>query len=447
VHGEVIDTAALPALIAEPQRGLATYRRLGGDAELVTLDAVPAGIGTGTALLEALASALRAEGCGRLWLTMTNGNLSALRFYMRRGFRLNRVRPGAVDAARRLKPSIPLVGEHGVAIHDELDLCCVLDRGASDVPVAPPWSQPPLDPVATARQAFAEELRFTAPIRSAAVVKAFATVPRENFLGPGPWRVLSPMNPAEYWSTENDDPRHVYHDALVAIDEVRRLNNGQPSLWAHLYDRLGLAPGEHVVHIGAGTGYYSAILAEIVGGNGRVTAIEIDPALAARARDHLASAWPQATVVAADGFAFRPDRPADAVIVNAGVTHFSPAWLDSLAPQNGRLLVPLTNGKGWGGFLLIIRHAGGTRRYPARFVHHVGIIPCIGGRDAEAEARLDEALAKAPLSAVQSLRRAPEEPDASCWLSGDGWWLSAAPVAGSDVTLTGLSPVAARRGR
>jgi len=94
VHGEVVDAAQLPALIAEPRRGLATYRRLGGDAELVTLDAVPPGGGTGTALLEALTRKLGAEGCARLWLTMTNGNLSALRFYLRRGFRLGGVRAG-----------------------------------------------------------------------------------------------------------------------------------------------------------------------------------------------------------------------------------------------------------------------------------------------------------------------------------------------------------------
>src|SRR5215469_6678928 len=109
VHGEVVDAAHLPALIAEPQRGLATYRRLGGDAELVTLDAVPPGSGTGTALVEAMTRKLSAEGCARLWLTMTNANLSALQFYLRRGFRLSRVRPGAVDQARELKPSIPVV--------------------------------------------------------------------------------------------------------------------------------------------------------------------------------------------------------------------------------------------------------------------------------------------------------------------------------------------------
>src|SRR6516165_6828597 len=141
VHGEVIEATQLPALIAEPRRGLATYRRLGDDAELVTLDAVPAGIGTGTALLDALTRQLCAEGCVRLWLTTTNGNLSALQFYLRRGFRLTAVRPGAVDAARKLKPTIPLFGEHGIPLHDELDLCRILGTATEEVPVPPPWLQ------------------------------------------------------------------------------------------------------------------------------------------------------------------------------------------------------------------------------------------------------------------------------------------------------------------
>ena len=115
-----------------------------------------------------------------------------------------------------------------------------------------------------ARQRFAEELRYTARVRSPNVVAAFATVPREHFMGPGPWRVLSPMNIAEYWTTDDAQPHHLYHDILIAIDPMRRLNNGQPSLWAHLYDQLDLEPGAHIVHVGAGTGYYSAILAELV---------------------------------------------------------------------------------------------------------------------------------------------------------------------------------------
>jgi GNAT superfamily N-acetyltransferase len=142
VHGEVIEAATLPALIAlaENRRGLATYRQLGRDAELVTLDADPAGIGTGTALVEALAARLRADGCERLWLTTTNDKLSALRFYLRLGFRLIEVRLGAVDDARKLKPSIPTVGEYGIPMRDELDLCRVLDARITGREVfVPPW--------------------------------------------------------------------------------------------------------------------------------------------------------------------------------------------------------------------------------------------------------------------------------------------------------------------
>jgi protein-L-isoaspartate(D-aspartate) O-methyltransferase len=281
----------------------------------------------------------------------------------------------------------------------------------------------PADDLAAARRSFAEELRHTAHVRSAAVVEAFATVPRERFAGPGPWRILSPMRGPDYWTTDDADPWRLCHDVLVAIDETRRLNNGQPSLWASLFDQLDLKRGERVIHVGAGAGYYSAILAEIVSRAGRVTALEIDSGLAGRARDNLAS-WPQASLVAGDGLAYRADEPADAIVVNAGVTHLALPWLDSLA-ENGRLLVPLTNASLWGAFLIITRRG---ERYPVRFASRTGIIPCVGGRDAKAEARLTDALAAADFTAIQSLRRLPQEPDESCWLAGDGWWLSTAPV-------------------
>jgi protein-L-isoaspartate O-methyltransferase len=80
--------------------------------------------------------------------------------------------------------------------------------------------------------------------------------------------------------------------------------------------------------------------------------------VATKARRNLADDWPQATVVAADGFTYRPDASADAIVVNAGVTHLSLAWLDALAPENGRLLVPITSANWTGGFLLITRNAG-----------------------------------------------------------------------------------------
>ena len=140
VHGELIEATALPALTVERRQGLATYRVLGKDAELVTLDAASPGQGIGTALLETLAATLCRQGFERLWLTTTNDKLTALRFYQRRGFRLSQVRVGAVDEARKLKPMIPTVGEHGIAMHDEIDLCLSL---ATSEPRdwLPPWSR------------------------------------------------------------------------------------------------------------------------------------------------------------------------------------------------------------------------------------------------------------------------------------------------------------------
>jgi GNAT superfamily N-acetyltransferase len=140
VHGEAIEAARLPALIAGDYQGLATYRLLGEDAELVTLDARPQGTGTGTALVDALAIRVRAHGCRRLWVTTTNANLSALRFYQSRGFRLIQVRAGAVDAARKLKPAIPLVGNDGTPLRDELDLCRTLYAWEA-VPPSTPWTR------------------------------------------------------------------------------------------------------------------------------------------------------------------------------------------------------------------------------------------------------------------------------------------------------------------
>jgi GNAT superfamily N-acetyltransferase len=123
VHGEAIDATRLPSLIAGERDGLATYRLRGDEAELMSLDAVEPGRGTGTRLLDALLERLRQQGVRRIWVTTTNDNLVALAFYQRRGFEIRRVRPDAVEAARHIKPAIPLVAENGIPIRDEIDLC------------------------------------------------------------------------------------------------------------------------------------------------------------------------------------------------------------------------------------------------------------------------------------------------------------------------------------
>ncbi len=129
--------------------------------------------------------------------------------------------------------------------------------------------------VLDARRAYAEELRFTTHMRSAELHAAFAAVPRERFVGEGPWRIKTLWEPHAYWTTADPDPRHVYHDVLIALDETLNLNNGQPSFWAYLLDRTPVAKGETVVHLGCGTGYYTAILAELVGSGGKVVGLDI----------------------------------------------------------------------------------------------------------------------------------------------------------------------------
>jgi Acetyltransferase (GNAT) family len=121
--GELVDAAALPALVAGERQGLLTWRRLDQrTAELVTLDAVTQRRGIGSALLTALLERLRIEGLARLRVTTTNDNLDALRFYQRRGFRIAAVRPGAIEAARVRKPTIPAVGAYGIPLRDEIEL-------------------------------------------------------------------------------------------------------------------------------------------------------------------------------------------------------------------------------------------------------------------------------------------------------------------------------------
>jgi protein-L-isoaspartate(D-aspartate) O-methyltransferase len=284
----------------------------------------------------------------------------------------------------------------------------------------------PAEPLAAARRRYAEELRYVAHVRSEAVVDAFAAVPRERFLGPGPWQILD-LRAGDYWPTPDADPAHLYHNVLVAIDAARGLNNGEPSLWAYLLDVLAPRAGERARHIGAGTGYYSAILAELVGAGGRVEALEADPALAERARANLAP-WPQAVVVAGDGIAHQGE-PADLVVVNAGVTHPQAHWLDQL-PEGGRLLVPLTTAGGQGGYLLVERRTAG---YRARFVSYVAIFAATSGRDPAAAERLAAAFRRTRYDGarklVAALRRDPHDAGDDCWLHAPDFCLSGRALA------------------
>src|SRR5580658_950901 len=141
-----------------------------------------------------------------------------------------------------------------------------------------------------ARTRFSKEIQQQGHIKSAGLIEGLATVERENFMGPGPWKIMRAAEMAMgYQLTPDDNPRHLYDNVLVALDERRMLNNGEPLGLLLFLDRLTLSAGDRFLHIGCGVGYYTAIAAHAVGSRGSVVAVEIDLALAKRAERNLRS--------------------------------------------------------------------------------------------------------------------------------------------------------------
>jgi protein-L-isoaspartate(D-aspartate) O-methyltransferase len=277
------------------------------------------------------------------------------------------------------------------------------------------------------RRHFAEEIRAVANILSEALIDAFAKVPREHFLGPGPWRIMSDRS-EDYRTTDDADPRRLYHNILVAIDPDRGLNNGQPSYLAFCIDTLDIKEGDRVLHVGCGVGYYTAIMAEVIGASGHITGVEIDADLASRSRENL-KYLRQVEVAQGNGVEYDPG-PCDAIFINAGVTHPSPVWLDSLLP-GGRLILYLTvafdDSSIGRGFMLKVKRE--ERGYTARFLYQVSVFHCEGSRDEIANQRLREAFMRGEWGSVQSLRREAHELSEACWLHGDGFCLSTLPAS------------------
>jgi protein-L-isoaspartate(D-aspartate) O-methyltransferase len=178
--------------------------------------------------------------------------------------------------------------------------------------------------------------------------------------------------------------------------------------------------GESVVHVGAGTGYYTAVLATLVGPRGRVVAFEREPDIAERAASnlrHLAQ-----VVLRAESATEAEVPPCDVIYVNAGATHPPSAWLDALS-IGGRLVFPLTPNDCFGVMLKIVRQS--PTAYAATAFKRAAFIPCIGARDDATSASLTAALERQSLQEVRSLRRGTT-PDETAWCIGNGWWLSTA---------------------
>ncbi|HTV42596.1 MAG TPA: methyltransferase domain-containing protein [Candidatus Sulfotelmatobacter sp.] len=275
-----------------------------------------------------------------------------------------------------------------------------------------------MDSIQEQRNFYANFVASSAGSNDERLIAAFASVPRERFLGPPPWSIVAGKR---YVITH--EPRLLYQDVAVGLAVAKGINNGQPSLHSRCLVACAPVAGDSVVHIGAGTGYYTAILASLAGPTGQVIAYEIDADLAERARENLRDL---PTVRVENASACQGALPeANVIYVSAGVTHPPATWLDALK-VGGRLVFPLTPNTGIGVMLLITRRS--ETAYAAQIVSLAGFIGCVGGRSDAAAQALAAALQPPPLLGVKSLRRGTA-PDATACCVGHGWWLSTAPPA------------------
>ena len=283
---------------------------------------------------------------------------------------------------------------------------------------------------------YAQEVRWTANLSSQALIDAYARVPREKYLGPPPWQIgsaddramsISGMANMNYLTT--DDPRDLYHNVVVALDVANNINNGQPGALARWINALKLRAGDHAYHLGCGVGYYTAIIAEVVGAGGRVVGSEVHSGLAARAKENL-SGYPYVSVHAGDGAQFDPGV-CDAMLINAGVTHPHPLWLERLR-EGGRLVLPITMTLApmpsvGAGIVVRITRRGGA--FSAEFVSPVAIFSCSSVRDPQLEAPLAKALSGRALLKLKSVRVDNHEPADTCLVHASRMCLSGAEPA------------------
>ena len=225
------------------------------------------------------------------------------------------------------------------------------------------------------------------------------------------------------------EPRGEPGPLLELLDEERGVNNGSPSLHARWLHLVSPREGEKVSHIGAGTGYYSAILSELVGPDGRVTAIEYDAALAERARENLADR--ENVEVVHDNGCGWPKEPTDVVYVNFAIPRPAAPWIENLA-MGGRLIFPLgvprttrVGGQTLNAIAILVTRLGegytASAVHPASFVFAEGFAP----KQELGEIRsLQKSLRRGGWDRIKSLIWNRPVDGAKCWHVGSGWALS-----------------------
>ena len=123
LDGEMYDASRLPGYVAfdgDDLVGLVTLIKRDNEWEILTLDSINRWGGVGSQLLDAVVTEARSRNVPRLTVRTSNDNLDAFRFYQRRGFRFERIGQGVIDREREQKPGIPLRGDYGIEIRDEI---------------------------------------------------------------------------------------------------------------------------------------------------------------------------------------------------------------------------------------------------------------------------------------------------------------------------------------
>ncbi|MDQ0878263.1 ribosomal protein S18 acetylase RimI-like enzyme [Paenibacillus sp. V4I3] len=123
-RGQVHSLDNLPGyvvLIDDEIKGLITYNIYNDECEIVSLDSKVKGQGIGTKLIDLVIEKARGSSCKRVWLITSNDNLRAIRFYQKRGFDIKAVHQNAITEARKIKPSIPLIGFDGIPVRHEIE--------------------------------------------------------------------------------------------------------------------------------------------------------------------------------------------------------------------------------------------------------------------------------------------------------------------------------------
>lgn len=275
------------------------------------------------------------------------------------------------------------------------------------------------------KQATIEDVRaFFAKLLAAAshsadprLERIFELVPREAFLPPGPWQIVVNHH---YVETPSADPAFIYQNVLVALDAEKGINNGEPFLHAAWIGVVEPKPGDRICHIGAGTGYYTAILSLLALPGGSVRAYEIDQDLARMARKNL-KPFENVEMIAGDATRL-PIAQADLIYVNAGVVAPPASWLRALS-REGRMIFPWRPTDKIGLAVLLTRK---ERGFDARTLMFSWFIPSVGASDMQNCLKSPEpAQARTIRSAWLTDERKPDETAVATYTH---MWFSSAPA-------------------